>query len=164
LVGPSLRDPAFRAENSAEDIFGTINLGHEATPMIGWGEILTARQIQELVDFILQFKIDEAGPKEGATPTPGAVSFASDIMPILEARCNACHGSMGGWDGTTYQSVIESGNNGPAVIPGDVENSLLAQKLLGTHQKGTIMPPTGKMSETEIQPIRDWIAGGAPEN
>jgi mono/diheme cytochrome c family protein len=164
LVGPSLRDPAFRAENSAQDIFDTINLGHEATAMISWGEILTSQQIQELVDYILQFEVDQAGAAEQPTPIPGESSFANDVMPILEAKCISCHGSMGGWDAATYQSVINSGQNGPVVIPGDVENSLLAQKILGTHQQGSIMPPGGRMPESEIQPILDWIANGAPDN
>jgi len=163
-VGPSLRDPIFRSENTAEDIFTTINLGHEATPMIAWGEILTSQQIQELVEFILQLEVDQSGAQGQLTPTPGIVSFSNDVMSILEAKCNACHGNMGGWDGTTYESVINSGDNGPAVIPGDVENSLLAQKILGTHQKGAIMPPSGRMNESQIRPILDWIANGAPDN
>jgi len=132
--------------------------------MISWGEILTSQQIQELVDFILELEIDQAGGVAQATPTPGPSSFANDVMPILEARCNSCHGSMGGWDGTTYESVINSGDNGSVVIPGDAENSLLAQKIVGTHEKGAIMPPGGKMTNSEIQVILDWIAAGAPDN
>jgi mono/diheme cytochrome c family protein len=163
-IGPSLRDPQFRSQNSPDDIFKTIDLGHEATAMIGWGEILTSQQIQELVDFILQLEIDKAGSAEQPTSTPGVISFANDVMPIFEAKCNACHGSMGGWGGTTYESVINSGNNSPVVIPGDIENSLLAQKIQGTHAEGSIMPPGGKLPEVEIQAILDWIASGAPEN
>jgi hypothetical protein len=50
------------------------------------------------------------------------------------------------------------------VTPGDVENSLLAQKLLGTQAEGGIMPPSGKLPEDEIQAILSWIAAGAPDN
>ncbi|MFN2237472.1 MAG: c-type cytochrome, partial [Anaerolineales bacterium] len=164
LVGPSLRDPAFRAENSAQDIFDTINLGHEATAMISWGEILTSQQIQELVDYILQFEVDQAGATQQPTPTPGVTSFTNDVLPILDAKCVACHGNMGGWDSTSYESVITSGNNGPVVIPGDVNNSLLAQKIQGTQEKGSMMPPSSKMPDSEIQVILDWIAAGAPNN
>ena len=70
---------------------------------------------------------------------------------------------MGGWDATSYQSVINSGDNGPTVIPGDPQNSLLAQKLLGTQTVGTIMPPGGKLSDELIQIIIIWITAGAPE-
>src|SRR3990170_3772663 len=51
-IGPSLADPVFQAGNTDQGIFDTINLGHEATPMIGWGEILSSEQIQQLVEFI----------------------------------------------------------------------------------------------------------------
>ena len=74
-----------------------------------------------------------------------------------------CHGAMGGWDGSSYQAVMTTGNNAPVVIAGDPENSLLAQKLLGTHSEGAIMPPAGKLPDAEIQVILDWIAAGAVE-
>ena len=70
---------------------------------------------------------------------------------------------MGGWDASSYQSVMTSGQNSPVVIPGDVDNSLLAQKLLGTQSEGNGMPPQGKLPDDEIQTILDWIAAGAPE-
>jgi len=41
---------------------------------------------------------------------------------------------------------------------------LLAQKILGTHEEGTIMPPSGKMDDDEIQVILDWIEAGASDN
>ena len=167
-LGPSLSDPDFRAANTDQDIFDAINKGHKATSMIGWGEVLTADQIQQLVNFILQLP-PAAGEKPGPSPTPapspvpGAVSFSQDVLPIFEAKCSTCHGALGGWDGTNYQAVMTTGNNAPVVIPGDVENSLLAQKLLGTHSEGAIMPPAGKLPDAEIQVILDWIAAGAPE-
>ena len=84
-------------------------------------------------------------------------------MPIFEEKCAMCHGKLGGWDASSYQSVMTSGNNGPVVIPGDVKNSLLAQKLLGTQEEGNSMPPGGKLPDDVIQVILDWIAAGAPE-
>ena len=92
------------------------------------------------------------------------MSFSADVLPILEAQCNMCHGTMGGWDGTTYRSVIESGDNAPVVIPSDEQGSLLAQKILGTQTQGTVMPPGGTMAAADIQTILDWIAAGALDN
>ena len=155
-VGPALSDAEFQAKNTDQDIFNTINLGHAATPMIGWGEILSAEQIQQLVDFIRQLR--QTAP-EPSTKTP---SFAADVMPIFEAKCAACHGSLGGWDATSYETVMTTGDHAPVVIPGDAQGSLLAQKMLGTAQ-GLVMPPSGKMSDAEIQVILDWITAGAPE-
>jgi mono/diheme cytochrome c family protein len=160
-LGPSLRDPEFQARNSDADLFNTINLGHEATPMIGWGEILSAAQIEGLVGFLREL----GGLEPGATlPPSGPPSFADDVFPLLQERCGGCHGSLGGWDASTYDRVINSGNSGPAVIPGDVGASLLAQKILGTQTSGQIMPPAGALSDEELEILLDWISAGAPNN
>ena len=160
LVGPALRDPSFQAANSDQQIFDTINLGHPATAMIGWGEILTAEQIQQLVAYLRQLASEAAPPA-----TPASVpSFTRDVAPVLQQGCGFCHGSLGGWDASTYDSVIESGDNGPAVIPGDPQGSLLARKLLGTQSAGSLMPPAGSLPQNQVQLILDWIAGGAPDN
>lgn len=189
-VGPSLRAAEFRNFNTNQDIFNTISEGHGATDMIAWGAILTSEQIEELVGFIQQLPVDDPIPPtrvpsemddevldgDGATqqPTaepeateePGEISFSANVMPILDNRCADCHGSDGGWDAATYDSVINSGDNGPVVIPGDVDGSLLAQKLLGTHEEGDEMPPPPirPLNDELIQIILEWIAAGAPDN
>ncbi len=179
LVGPALADPQFQSENTDQQIFDSINLGHPATAMIGWGDVFSADQIQQLVDFIRQMEpitaepTPEAGqptttPTPTPTPTPepvaGASSFQQDIMPIFEQSCVICHGTFGGWDAASYETVINSGDNGPAVIPGDAENSLLVQKLLGTQEIGGIMPPGGPLPDEDIQLVIDWIDAGALDN
>jgi mono/diheme cytochrome c family protein len=160
LVGPALRDPAFQAANTDQQIFDTINLGHPATAMIGWGEILSAEQIQQLVVYLRQL----GGAGEPPTAPSAVPSFQQDVVPILRPSCGTCHGSLGGWDAATYDSVINSGANGPAVIPGDSQGSLLAQKLLGTQSVGGPMPPAGLLARDEIQVVLDWIDGGALDN
>jgi mono/diheme cytochrome c family protein len=157
-LGPSFQDPEFQNSRTDQEIYDSINLGHEATSMIGWGEILTAQQIDELVSFIRELGL------ESEQPSPETVSYEADVVPILVDQCIVCHGTLGGWDATTYEAVLNTGDHSPVVIPGDVENSLLAQKIQGTHEVGTIMPPAGRMSDREIQIILDWIAAGAPNN
>ena len=58
---------------------------------------------------------------------------------------------------------MTTGDHAPVVIPGDVTNSLLAQKLQGTAKIGGIMPPSGELPDATIKIILDWIAAGAPE-
>jgi len=160
LVGPALRDPSFQTANTDQQIFDTINLGHPATGMIGWGEILSGDQIQQLVLFIRQL-----GGSTAPGPTPSsAPSFGSEVAPLLQQACGFCHGGLGGWEASTYVSIINSGDNGPALIPGDVRGSLLAQKLLGTQSIGGPMPPAGGLSQGQIQLILDWIANGERDN
>lgn len=155
LIGPSLRASEFQTGNTDDDIFRTINLGHEATAMIGWGEVLTADQIQQLVDFIRELPEDQVG---------GPPSFSRDVAPIFDRACASCHGELGGWDASTYQLVIESGDHAPVIIPGDPENSLLVQKMKGTQSIGGIMPPGGLLSDREIELVEEWVRAGAPDN
>jgi mono/diheme cytochrome c family protein len=159
-LGPSFQESQFQTTRTDTQLFDTINLGHEATAMIGWGDVLSADQIQQLVFLIRQFSSVSGSDQ----PISTDVSFSTDVMPIFEADCIICHGSLGGWDASTYDSVMETGNNAPVVIPGDAENSLLAQKMVGTQTIGNIMPPAGLLPEHEIQIILDWIETGAPEN
>lgn len=164
LIGPSLADPEFQADNTDQDIFNTINEGHQATAMIAWGEILSSEQIQQLVTFIRGLKPVEEQPEPTAGPTASAPSFSQDVLPIFKENCALCHGTSAGWDASSYETVMNTGNNAPVVIPGDVEASLLAQKISGTQTQGSVMPPVGKMAEDKIQTILDWIAAGAPDN
>lgn len=158
-IGPSFQSPQFQATRSDQQLFDTINLGHEATAMIGWGDILSQEQIQDLVKLIRTFKTTGGAPP----PSPGVPTFSEDILPVFEQACVSCHGSLGGWDASSYKAVMTTGDHAPVVIPGDVEGSLLAHKLLGTQSEGTIMPPSGKLPEAVIQVILDWIAAGAQE-
>ncbi len=153
--GPALNAPQFQAANTDQDIANTISAGRPSTAMIAWGGFLTSTQIEQLVSFIRTLPSSSASP---AVP-----SFAVDVMPILQVKCVLCHGSLGGWNAASYTSIMTSGNHVPVVIPGDAANSLLAQKLLGTQASGEIMPPSGKLSDSEIQIIVNWINTGALE-
>jgi mono/diheme cytochrome c family protein len=159
-LGPSLRSEDFRGNNSRDEIFTSISDGHPATPMIAWGEILSSQQIYQITDFILSLPV-------GDEVSDGEVSFAVTILPIFDTYCLVCHAegsAQGGWVSTNHEAVINSGDNGPAVIPGDIENSFLAQKILGSQSVGLLMPPGQAMPQQIIDQILDWIAAGAPDN
>jgi len=159
-VGPALNTQEFQDKYDDQALFNTISNGHTATPMVAWGESLSDEQIQLLVDYVRVL-----GGAEPAAPDESSVSFSEQVAPLLQSKCQVCHNqntSMGGWDSSSYEGVTTSGSSGSVVIPGDVTNSILAQRVSGT--EGAVMPPTGKMSDAEIQIILDWIAAGAPEN
>jgi mono/diheme cytochrome c family protein len=157
--GPSLDTPEFQQTTSDKDIANTINLGEASTPMIAWGKLLSADQIGQLVQYIRQL-----GGLHVGTPTSGVPTFKGNVLPILQSNCATCHGSFGGWDASTFSGVMTSGIHKPVVLPGDAVNSLLVQKIQGTQTTGAIMPPTGKLSDAEIQVIIDWIKAGALDN
>ena len=161
-AGPALNIADFQ-QDTDQEIFNSISNGIPDTAMTAWGEVLNSDQINQLVKFIRTFTGGETSTG-AATGTPSATpSFASDVLPIFQSKCSACHGAFGGWDASSYKTVMESGNHAPVIVPGDATNSLLAQKISGTQKEGTIMPPAGKLSDGEIQTIINWINAGALE-
>jgi mono/diheme cytochrome c family protein len=159
-VGPALNTSEFQASNSETELFSAISEGHPATSMIAWGSVLNSDQIVGLVTHIRTLSLEGAEQVE----VSNSPSFSEDIQPIFNRSCVACHGALGGWDGSTYEAVINSGNNSPVVIPSDGQVSILGQKVLGTQTYGTIMPPGGRLSPEEIQLIINWIDAGALNN
>jgi uncharacterized membrane protein len=91
------------------------------------------------------------------------VSFASDVMPIVESRCINCHGGERTQEGLSLKSHAElmaGSDNGTVVVPGDAANSLLVE--LVAEQK---MPKRGpKLTPPQVQLITDWVNQGALDN
>jgi mono/diheme cytochrome c family protein len=91
------------------------------------------------------------------------VSFANDILPMLESRCITCHGGDRIEEGLvlkTHSDIMAGSENGSVVTPGDAANSLLAELVLA--QK---MPKRGpKLTPPQVQLIIDWINQGALNN
>jgi hypothetical protein len=104
-----------------------------------------------------------AAPATQASGQGTTVSFANDILPLLESRCKNCHGGNKIEEGLvllSYADIIKGSKNGPIVTPGSADNSLLVELLV--NQK---MPKRGaKLTPSQIQPIIDWINQGALEN
>ena len=156
-VGPAFNVDEFQEKYDDQVLFDTISNGHTATPMVAWGDNLSKEQIQLLVDYIRVLG--------GILPETQTVSFSGQVAPLFQAKCQMCHNqgtALGGWDATSYQAVMTTGNSGTVVVPSDISKSILAQLVTGA--KGVLMPPSGKMSDAEIQIILDWIAAGALEN
>ena len=91
------------------------------------------------------------------------VSFATDILPILNSRCRNCHGGNRTEEGLrllTYADVMSGSKNGLVVTSGDANDSLLVE-LVSTQK----MPKRGpKLTPAQIQLIIDWINQGALDN
>ena len=110
---------------------------------------------------------DTSAPAVESSPTsqPDAatVSFASDVLPILESRCINCHGGdriEKGLNLKTYSDLLSGSENGAVVIPNNADHSKLAELIL--NQK---MPKRGpKLTPPQVQVIIDWINQGALNN
>jgi mono/diheme cytochrome c family protein len=89
-----------------------------------------------------------------------ALTWEGGIATLVQSKCVACHNSsskIGDLDLSDYQPPLLGGNSGPAVIPGDPENStIIVVQASGDHP--------GQFSDEELDQIREWIESGAPEN
>ena len=85
-----------------------------------------------------------------------------EVAPILE-KCVTCHGGsqqMGSLDLRTAESLRKGGKSGPAVIPGNAEQSRIYRRITGREEPA--MPFGGKLSAGEIDVIKKWIDAGTP--
>ena len=94
--------------------------------------------------------------------------FEKNIRPVLIESCYECHSveagkSKAGLLLDTREGTQPGGDNGPAVVPGDPEVSLLYVAI--THAESDLeMPPKkAKLPDTVIDDFRRWIEGGAPD-
>jgi len=93
--------------------------------------------------------------------------FEHRIAPILESRCVSCHSAenaKGGLNITSRESLLNGGDSGPSVVPGEVDESWFLDMGSGGEPE---MPKDSKPLTTEqIGDLRKWIKGGAewPKN
>ena len=108
-----------------------------------------------------------------AVPLPGNelppasnahVDFESDIRPLLEQRCYACHGEANAMNGLRLDrkaDALAGGVSGTAILPGDSASSRLIHMVAGYKVKA-LMPPAGDpLNASEIGLLRAWIDQGA---
>lgn len=96
------------------------------------------------------------GNQASAEQTP---DFATDVIPLLKARCVKCHGPLkqdGKLNLSTPTGIARGGKHGPVVQPGRIAGSLLWQRV----EVGE-MPPDEPLSAPEMDLLRNWIARGA---
>ncbi len=109
-----------------------------------------------------------------ATPTPrpsptapptlepgaevGAMTWDGYLSGLFRNRCSTCHGvtRVSGLSLATYQDALKGGDSGPAIVPGNPDDSVLVQKQsLGNHP--------GQLTIDELNQVIAWILAGAPE-
>lgn len=122
--------------------------------------------------------LTEYWPFGGEAEEPGAFSaemvawqegdpwqFALHILPIMEAKCNDCHGAdkQRGELRLDTLAFIEAGSEfGPAVVPGDPENSPMYYLTTYHPSDDQYMPKRGEgLTPEEQQLLYEWIAQGA---
>jgi hypothetical protein len=98
-------------------------------------------------------------------PAPAALQFfESKVRPLLVENCFKCHADKkqrGGLRVDSLAALLEGGDQGPAVVPGVPEKSLLIKAIQHT-DKELKMPPTKKLGKEQIAELTQWVKLGAP--
>jgi mono/diheme cytochrome c family protein len=92
------------------------------------------------------------------------VKFARDLGEVLIENCLECHGEQnprGGFSVNTFDSVLQGGNRGAAIVSGRPEESLLVKKLRGKADGERMPMGRPPLPEKTIASIETWIALGA---
>src|SRR5258707_1792211 len=104
-----------------------------------------------------------------ADPTPSQLQFfETHVRPVLANNCYKCHSQQSekvkaGLLLDTREGVLKGGENGPAIVPGDPEKSLLIKAVRYTDPDLQMPPKDKKLSDAEIADLVAWVKMGAPD-
>ena len=91
--------------------------------------------------------------------------FEAKIRPVLIKECYGCHSAKtgatkGGLMVDTKDALLVGGDSGPAITPGDLDESLLWGSI---NHEDYNMPPGKMLSDKVIEDFKKWIEMGAPD-
>ncbi|REK10214.1 MAG: DUF1553 domain-containing protein [Planctomycetota bacterium] len=89
--------------------------------------------------------------------------FEKHVRPLLVSRCQECHSGAepkGGLRVDSRKALLTGGDTGPAVVPGDADESLLIDAV----RYGDLyqMPPKSQLPAAEVATLEEWVRRGAP--
>lgn len=102
-----------------------------------------------------------------ADDKPDDKFFNEKIGPVLAKNCYKCHSAkaeevQGKLLLDTREGIRKGGNNGPAIVPDNVEKSFLIRAIKYLEDDYQ-MPPSGKLSDEIIADFVKWVEMGAPD-
>jgi hypothetical protein len=93
------------------------------------------------------------------------VDYLRDIKPILARHCYSCHGAQKQKSGLRLDTAAAAqlgGNSGPAIVPGNTNDSRLIKAVTGSDKNLPRMPfKKTPLDNREISLLRTWIDQGA---
>lgn len=101
------------------------------------------------------------------TPGTGAASvefFESRIRPLLITQCYECHAEKknGELRVDSREALLAGGESGPAIVPGDPDQSLLIQAVKRLPNAPQMPSKRPKLRDEDIAALVDWVKAGAP--
>src|SRR5688572_18336913 len=93
--------------------------------------------------------------------SPAEQFFTQQVQPVLQENCFKCHSHSGdkikgGLVVDSLDGLLAGGDSGPAIIPGDVEKSLLIKAIRYTDPDLQMPPKDKKLSAQQIAILEQW--------
>jgi WD40 repeat protein len=111
------------------------------------------------------FAILYARPLDGAEADARPVSFRTDVAPLLQRRCAACHceeSAKGGYRLDTFALLQKPGDGGEApLIAGKAKDSALFKLLLVKDADDRMPQKADALPDDEIALVERWLNSGA---
>lgn len=94
--------------------------------------------------------------------------FLDVVGPMLRERCSSCHNGdkrQAELDLTSYEGVMEGGETGAVVSPGNPDFSEMLRRISLPPDDEAFMPAEGKtpLTHEQVKIIEWWITAGAPQ-
>jgi hypothetical protein len=111
--------------------------------------------------------LGSAARADDATTSEDLAYFEQHIRPLLVERCYSCHSSRGkkqegGLLLDSRAGWTSGGEQGPALIPGDLDASLLIRAVRYTDPE-LQMPPDRPLPREAVARLEKWVKMGAPD-
>ena len=91
--------------------------------------------------------------------------FEKRVRPVLVNRCYACHSAAtkpaGGLRVDDRNGLLNGGDSGPAVVPGDPDASLLLARIRHQDPKRRMPKEGDLLAKAEVEDVVTWIKNGA---
>src|SRR5262245_41361545 len=139
----------------------------------GYTEPMGATMIQRTCQGFLFLLSTAAITAPADEPLPpqvkaGVEFFESRIRPVLVEHCYRCHSEASGKSRgdlllDSREAIRTGGSRGPAVVPGDLEASLLLAAISHSDPDLTMPPKKDRLGKSIIEDVRTWIKMGAPD-
>ena len=127
-------------------------------------DVLSALTVTLGIAFAVQADLgEEPAERSEIVATHAEVSFAGEVLPLLEKHCWECHSEQSAELGLkldSYEGVMAGSDYGTVVEPGDPDGSLLIDMI----ESGDMPEDGDPVPAAEIAVIRNWIAEGAAKN
>lgn len=112
-------------------------------------------------------KMDSNGKSLAIGVVDDRLIYEDVLVPVLENKCYSCHGpkkKKGGLRMDSYEAMLEGGDEGPCLVPGDLSKSLMIETIRLPLDDEYRMPPEDKpqLTEAETKVIEWWVEIGAP--